>query len=55
MHIETADLTSDDATSTKDIMDTLEGHCKPRSNEIVIATAYKQLVQGDLGLQKYII
>ena len=32
----------------------LEGHCKPRSNEIVVATAYRQLVQGDLGLPEYI-
>ena len=32
----------------------LESHCKPRSNEIVAATAYRQLVQGDLGLPQYI-
>ena len=41
-------------TSTKYILDTLKGHCKPRSNEIVAATAYKQLVQGNHGLPEYI-
>ena len=47
-------LTGDNATSTKCILDTSKGHCKPRSNEIVAATAYKQLVLGDLGLLEYI-
>ena len=53
-HIEAAGLTGDDATSTKHNLDILEGHYKPRSNEIVAATTYKQLVQGDLGLPEYI-
>ena len=44
----------DDATSTKCIVDALEGHCKPRSNKIVAATAYEQLVQGDLDLLEQI-
>ena len=35
-------------TSTKGIQDTLKGQCKPRSNEIVNVTAYKQLVHLDL-------
>ena len=52
-HFESSGLTGDDATSTKHILDSLEGHCKPRSNEIVSAT-YKQLVQEDLGLPEYI-
>ena len=38
-------LTGDDATSTKCILDILEDHCELRSNEIVVATAYKQLTQ----------
>ena len=53
-YIKAVDLTGDDVPSTKCLLDTLKGHCKPRSNEIVAATAYKQLVQGDLGLLKYI-
>ena len=36
------------------MLDTLEGHCKPRSKEIVATMAYKQLVQEDLGLPEYI-
>ena len=51
-HIKAVELTGDDAASTKCLSDTLKGHCKPRSNEIVAATAYK--VQGDLGLPEYI-
>ena len=47
-HIEVMGLTGDNATSIKCILDTLEGHCKPRSKEIVAATAYKQQVQGNL-------
>ena len=31
-----------------------EGHCKPRFNDIVAATTYKQLVQGDLGLLEFV-
>ena len=34
-HIETWGLTGDDATCTSCILDILEGHYKPRSNEIV--------------------
>ena len=49
-HLEVAGLTVDNVARTKCLLDTLEGHCKPRSNEIVAATVYKQLVQGDLGL-----
>ena len=45
-HIETVGLMDDDANSTKCLLDTLKGHCKPRSNKIVAAKAYKQLVQG---------
>ena len=51
-HIESEGLTGDDATSTECIPDVLEGYYKPRSNEIVVAAAYKQL-QGDLGLPEY--
>ena len=47
-HIESAGVTDDDVTSTKHLLDTLEGYCKPRVNEIIVTTAYKQLVQGDL-------
>ena len=39
--------------STKYILDTPKGHHKPRINEKVVATAYKQLLQGDLGLPEY--
>ena len=53
-HIEAVGLTDDNANSTKDLTDILEGHCKPRSNEIVTAMAYRQLMQGDLGLPEYI-
>ena len=53
-HIEAAGLMGDDENRTKCILDPLKGHCKPRSNKIVAATAYKQLVQGDYGLPKYI-
>ena len=50
-HIEAVGLMGDDANSTKCILDTLKNHCKPRSNEILAATAYKQLVQGTLVFQ----
>ena len=54
-HIEAVGhLTGDDATNTKSILDTLKGDCKPGSNEIVAATPYKPLVQGDLVLPEYI-
>ena len=53
-HIKEGDLTEDNADSTKYLLETLKGHCKLRSNEIVAATVYKQLVQGDLGLPAYI-
>ena len=53
-YTEAVGLTGDDATSTKCLLDTLEGDFKPRSNKIVAVTAYKQLVQGDLGLLEYI-
>ena len=53
-HIEAVGLTGDDATSIKCILDTPKGHCKPRSNEVVAATAYKQLVHGDLYLPECI-
>ena len=53
-HVEAVNRTGADVTSTKCILDTLKGHCKPRGNEKVATTAYKQLVQGDLGLQEYI-
>ena len=52
-YIKTAGLTDDNANSTKCILDTLKGHCKPRSNETVATTAYKQLAQGDLGLPEH--
>ena len=42
------------ATSTKHILDVLEDHCKPQSNAIVAAMAFKYLVLGDLGLPEYI-
>ena len=44
----------DDATSTKCILDIIKGPSKSRINEILAATAFKQLVQCDLGLQEYI-
>ena len=44
MNIESVGLTGDDATSTKFSLDALEGHCKPRSNEIAAVTAYMQLM-----------
>ena len=50
---EAVGLTVDEANSMKCILDALEGHYKPRSNEIVAAPAYKQLVQGNLGLPEY--
>ena len=53
-HIEVVSLTGYISTSTKCILDTLKGHYIPRSNEIVAATAYKQLVQGELFLSEYI-
>ena len=53
-HIEAVGHTSDNAINTKYILDPLKGHCKPRNNRIVAATAYKQLVQEDLGLPEYI-
>ena len=51
--IESVGHTCDDATSTKYTLNATEGHCKPRSNEIGIATAYKQCEQGNLGIQEY--
>ena len=53
-HIESVCLQDDDVNSINCILDALEDHWKPRSNEIVAATAFKQLVQGDLGLAEYI-
>ena len=53
-HIESVGLIGDGATSTKCMLDTFEGHCKPRSNEIVATVAYTQLVQGNIGLPEYI-
>ena len=53
-HIKEVSFTGDDTANTKCLLDTLEGQCKPRSNEIVTATAYKQLLQGDLWLLYYI-
>ena len=53
-HIEAVGLTGDNATSTKYILDTLTCHCKPRSNDIVAVTAYKQWVQEDPGLPECI-
>ena len=35
-------------------MEALVDHCNSRSNKSGAATAYKQLVQGDLGLPEYI-
>ena len=54
MHIAVVGLTDDNANSTKCLLDTFKGHIKPRSEEIVAASAYKQLGQGDLGLPEYI-
>ena len=53
-HIEAAGLTGDDVFSTKCLLDPLKDHCKPGSNKIVVATAYKQLVQWVFGLLEYI-
>ena len=53
-HIEAVGLLGDDANIKKCILNAIEGHCEPRSYEIVAATAYKQLLQGDLGLPEYI-
>ena len=53
-HIEAVGLTCHKAYNMIHLPDTLKGHFRPRSNEIVAATAYKQLVQGDLGLPEYI-
>ena len=47
-------LTGGDTISTKCILDAIKGQCKPKSYEIVAATAYQQLVQGNLGLPEYI-
>ena len=41
-------------TETKCTLDTLKAYCKPRSNEIVAARTYKQLVQEELSLPEYI-
>ena len=49
-----ADLTGDDVTSTKCLLNPQKGCCKLRSNERVAAIACKQPVQGDLGLLEYI-
>ena len=53
-HKEAVGPTGDYAASTKCIFKTLKIHCKPRSNEIVAATAYKQLVKGEPSLPEYI-
>ena len=53
-HREAAGPMGEDVNSMKYLLDALKDHCKPRSNEIVAATAYKQLVQGDLSLPEYI-
>ena len=55
-HIKFVGIIGEDATITKHILDALEGHCEPRNNETetVAATAYRHLVQGDLGLPEYI-
>ena len=53
-HIEASGLTCDDANSIQCTLDILKGHCKPKSNGIVTATAYKQPVQGDLDLPESI-
>ena len=45
-HIKAANLQGEDASNTSQILYALETHCRPRSNEIVAATVYKQLVQG---------
>ena len=52
-HIEAVGHKGDDANNIKCILDVLKGHCIPRSNEMVTATAHKQLVQGNLGLPEY--
>ena len=51
-HIEAVDLSDEDVKSTKKCLDVLEQQCKPRSSEIVAATAYKQLVPGEMGLHR---
>ena len=53
-HIEVVCHTGDDATRTKCLLDTIKGHFKSRSNGIAAVRAYRQLVQGDLGLPEYI-
>ena len=53
-HIEAVGLTGDDANNMKCILDVLEVHCIPKSNEILAATAYKQPVQGNLDLAEYL-
>ena len=50
-HIEAAGLTGDNTISTICILGSLEDLCKPRSNEIITATACKQLVQSYLGIE----
>ena len=51
-HIEAVVL--NDANRQKFTLDAYTGHCILRSNKIVAATAYKQLVQGALGLPEYV-
>ena len=53
-HIKSVGLTGNDASNTICILGALGGHCKPSINDIVAATAYKQLVQGDLDLPECI-
>ena len=53
-HIEFVGFKGDDAPSAKHSLDALEGHCMPRGNEIIVAAAYKYLVQDDLDLAEYI-
>ena len=40
VHIESVGLTGDGGTSTKHIQDALEGHCRPRNNEILAAHSF---------------
>ena len=53
-HIEAVGLMGDDVNNMKCMLDALKGHYKLRSNEIVAATSYKQIIQADLGLPEYI-
>ena len=53
-HSEAGGLMGDNANSMKCILNAIKSHCKPRSNKIVAAMAYIQLVQGDLGMPQYL-